>query len=148
VQIGATLDEEAVANLARAQNLLRQSSADPDVDHIAFLHAEAATGETKPLTTGRLAAGLCIAMATVPESRVRFMVEDFVEELSESGIMIEREQDLALLLKVARSLATHPDCFAPANAAEAPETLQLPASQTQAAEATKPKRRASRRKAA
>jgi hypothetical protein len=151
VQIGATLDEEAVANLARAQNLLRQASADPDVDHIAFLHAEAATGETKPLTTGRLASGLCIAMATVPESRVRFMVEDFVEELTDSGIMIEREQDLALLHKVARSLATHPECFAPAAEAEpsqASASLTLPTVESASQQVAKPKRRSPRRKAA
>ena len=74
------------------------------MDQIAFLNAEAATGEKVPLTTGRLAAGMCIAFAGICPTRIKFAVDDFFEELLDSALLLGREPDIALLRNVQHEL--------------------------------------------
>ncbi len=97
VQLGCTCDEEGLATLERAHDAVDEASCEESLDNIGFLQAEAATGEPVSLTTGRLAAGMSIAFANAPASRIRFILEDFLDVLSESGRLVGRDQELALL---------------------------------------------------
>ena len=97
VQLGCTCDEEGLATLERAHDAVDGASGEESLDNIGFLQAEAVTGEPVSLTTGRLAAGMSIAFAHSPASRIRFILEDFLDVLGESGRLVGRDQDLALL---------------------------------------------------
>ncbi|MCX5691401.1 MAG: hypothetical protein NTV94_16695 [Planctomycetota bacterium] len=83
---------------------IRQSNHLGALDQVAFLNAEAATGEKVPLTTGRLAAGMCIAFAGICPTRIKFAVDDFFENLLDSGLLLAREPDIALLRNVQHEL--------------------------------------------
>ena len=97
VQLGCTCDEEGLATLERAHDAVDGASGEESLDNIGFLQAEAVTGDPVSLTTGRLAAGMSIAFAHSPASRIRFILEDFLDVLGESGRLVGRDQDLALL---------------------------------------------------
>lgn len=103
-QIGCFRDEQGVRTLSQANEAIRRSNHLGALDQIAFLNAEAATGEKVPLTTGRLAAGMCIAFAGICPTRIKFAVDDFFEELLDSGLLLGREPDIALLRNVQHEL--------------------------------------------
>lgn len=160
-QIGCFRDEQGVRTLTLANDAIRRSNHLGALDQVAFLNAEAATGEKVPLTTGRLAAGMCIAFAGICPTRIRFAVDDFFEELLDSGLLLGREPDIALLRNVQHELChdwqsrrahTH-DTLAQIGPVETTSTASStpqrePQSETQPEAARKTPRRTRSRKAA
>ena len=145
VQIGCFRDEEGLRTLGHANAALRLRSQEFAPDQTAFLHAEAATGERVPLTTGRLAAGMCVAFAMIAPTHVKFEADDFFEELKDSSLLLGREPDIALLKKVGTILATGPES---ATTQTHPTPIMIHGDEAVAEASTAKPKRASRKKAA
>ena len=134
VQLGCTCDEEGLATLEHAHDAVDGASSDESLDNIGFLQAEAVSGEPVSLTTGRLAAGMSIAFANSPASRIRFILEDFLDVLRETGRLVGRDQDLALLQRAFVAI----DRAATRAAARRPTPTPAPATATIASPAPEP----------
>jgi hypothetical protein len=91
-----------------------------------------------------LASGMCIALSHLSADRARFIIEDFLEELRDTGLLVGCDADLAVLRRAYATLTS--------NAAPAIQSHMF-IMPPQAPEAAKPevsrtRRRGSRRKAA
>ncbi len=96
---GAGLDA-----IERADRMLRDRTLIPGFDQFAFVQAELATELQTPLAAGRVAAGACLIAATMPAQKFAFFMEDVLDELKHSPLLVGRDQDHRMLVQVFRTL--------------------------------------------
>ena len=104
VRIGTLDDEAGFDALLRADRMLRDTDTLSPSDHAAFLDTELEHGCSTPMTIGRLAAGLCLAGATLPVGQLTHFFEDLLDDMRFASLLIGRDHDRALLTQVCRAI--------------------------------------------
>ncbi len=93
-------DQAALEALHHADPLVRAHAEELVLDQIPFVQSELDHGSYDPLALGRVAAGLCLIAAQHEYSRLTFLKDDLVEDLSFVGWLVGRDPDTALLHRV------------------------------------------------
>jgi hypothetical protein len=104
VRLGMGQDEAGLDAIERADRMLRDGQLVSATDQEAFIRAELDHGHPGPLTIGRLAAGICLLVSTMPASRVPYFRDDLLDDMRFSSLLIGRDQDRKLLMQVFRVL--------------------------------------------
>lgn len=110
VRLGAFDDSAGIEALVRADRVLRSRAASSAAlpisaaDPVLFVQSELEHGGYTPLTLGRVAAGICLACASSPASRLAYLRDDLMDDMRYSGWLVGRDQDRRLLLEVFREL--------------------------------------------
>ncbi len=153
VRLGMGQDDAGLDALERADRMLRDNQIVSSTTQAAFISAELEHGHPGPLTIGRLAAGICMLVSTMPASQVPYFRDDLLDDMRFCSLLIGRDQDRRLLMQVFRMLerVRRAECFGlpvsvgiPATAAAPlPEIAEaapvLPASAVTRTRAAKPK---------
>ncbi len=103
IRLSTQDDQMGIAALRDADALLQHEGL-VGADPIAFLQAELEHGPENPMTVGRVAAGLCLAIGGVPTQRLAFLQEDLMDDMRFSSWLVGRDQDRALLIRVLAEL--------------------------------------------
>jgi hypothetical protein len=104
VRLGMGQDEAGLDAIERADRMLRDSQLVSATSQDAFIRAELEQGHPGPMTIGRLAAGICMLVSTMPASRVPYFRDDLLDDMRFSSLLIGRDQDRRLLMQVFRVL--------------------------------------------
>ncbi|HYE61477.1 MAG TPA: hypothetical protein VD997_05740 [Phycisphaerales bacterium] len=104
VRVSMTEDSAGLDALERADRMLRDNQLISATTQEAFIVSELEHGHPGPLTIGRLAAGICMLVSTMPASRVPYFRDDLLEDMRFSSLLIGRDQDRRLLMEVFRML--------------------------------------------
>ncbi|HYF15318.1 MAG TPA: hypothetical protein VD971_09635 [Phycisphaerales bacterium] len=102
VRIGATDDGPGFGTLERAAGVLRGKRIDAPADQWMFLQSELAAQASEPAAIGRVAAGVVLLGATCPPGSYPYFRDDFFDEVRATGALLEKEQDLAVLMEASR----------------------------------------------
>ncbi len=104
VRLGMGQDDAGLDAIERADRMLRDNQLVSATDQEAFIRAELDHGHPGPMTIGRLAAGICLLVSTMPASRVPYFRDDLLDDMRFSSLLIGRDQDRKLLMQVFRVL--------------------------------------------
>lgn len=110
-------DEAGMAALHRAHALLRARAETPAVDPLAFILSEIEVSAPKPLTVGRVAAGICLLWATASPRTLEYLRADLIDDLRHTGGEAWRGKDGKLLEDIIAELDTPSSTPLPTNAA-------------------------------
>ncbi len=161
----ATLDDiGGFEALTHARDLIRASS-NPAInaDQQIFVIAELSADDGQCTTLGRVAAGVGLLLATLPNDKIRYIADDLRDDLRYSGLLVGRDQDHRLMLEVVNLfsppvlsfVAPQPETAQPGAQATAPRADAAPLAQAQSTQepaqpepvgVTKPKRQRTRAK--
>jgi hypothetical protein len=104
VRLGMGQDDAGLDAVERADRMLRDNQLVSSTTQEAFIRSELEHGHPGPLTIGRLAAGICLLVSTMPASRVPYFRDDLLDDMRFSALLIGRDQDRKLLIQVFRAL--------------------------------------------
>lgn len=145
VRLGMGQDDAGLDALERADRILRDNQIVSATSQAAFISAELEHGHPGPLTIGRLAAGLCMLVSTMPASQVAYFRDDLFEDMRFSSLLIGRDQDRRLLMQVIRMLESvrRAETFGlPAVSANVAEEARAPVTTAEATTAARRPRKA------
>lgn len=97
-------DDRALHAILDADRLLRASRRLSHESQLAFVQSELSMGAGDAMTFGRVAAGLCLCAASLPEERLSFLRDDVLDEARFSAWLIDREDERYLLARIFREL--------------------------------------------
>jgi len=104
VRLSMAEDHAGIDAIERADRMLRDNQMVSTTSQEAFITAELEHGQPGPLTIGRIAAGICMLVSTMPASRVPYFRDDLFEDMRFCSLLIGRDQDRKLLMEVFRML--------------------------------------------
>lgn len=100
-----------ISALEAADRLLARDAVASDVDSSAFIQAELhLSGAASSAAVGRVAAGICILTAGQTAEQLRFVRDDFFDDLSRTRLLVGREQDHRLIRDVFDALLAVREC--------------------------------------
>jgi hypothetical protein len=98
-------DDEGALDAARGALAALTDAPQMRLDDLpSLLHAELDLAPAGALTTGRVAAGLCLLAAEMPPDRIAFLRADLADDARYCQWLVGRDQERALLLRVLREL--------------------------------------------
>lgn len=95
-------DEEAVTCAFSAARLIAPSDG-LDADPLSSLQHELARQDASEADLGRIAAGVCLTIASTPSDKVEYLMEDIAEEIRLAPCLAGRDADQAMILKLMRA---------------------------------------------
>ncbi|MDX2131642.1 MAG: hypothetical protein SFY69_06295 [Planctomycetota bacterium] len=103
VRLSGMDDEAGLEVLLRAERVVRRR--EPSItDQVPFLAGELDAGTPGPRTTGRIAAGISLVAATLPDDKLAYFRDDLTDDLRHANALVGRDQDHTLLLSLVRQI--------------------------------------------
>lgn len=90
--------------IAKADVMLQNWPIVTEPDQLAFVQSELDLGSPSPMTVGRLAAGICLVGARMSFEHLRYFKDDLLDDMKCCELLMERDQDHALLKDVFRTM--------------------------------------------
>lgn len=120
-------DEEAFELATSVLEDIRKTGEDPSNDPWAYLLSELHCSVPSHLALGRLAAGIVLVFGRARLSKMAYLREDLTEDLQHTTWLVDRESDVAMLIRLMRELeaartANGQDVTHAATTDEEPET--------------------------
>ncbi|MBX3365626.1 MAG: hypothetical protein KF866_12790 [Phycisphaeraceae bacterium] len=104
-RLAALEDASGIEAIRRADMLVRGMNMRDLPDPLPFVQSELECGLVgDTMIVGRIASGLCLAAATSPGSVLAYLEEDVLDDMRYSPVLIGRDPDRLLLMKVLREL--------------------------------------------
>lgn len=100
VRLGDTDDAQGIELLRLAVRLLTGTPWTGGSDAMSFIESELKGSSNAPLAVGRVCAGLALLAASHPHEHFETLHDDVVVEARYSDLLMERDQDKALMMQV------------------------------------------------